>query len=308
MELVIEVEELTKYYGSILAVDSISFSVLRGEIFGLLGPNGAGKTTTVRMLTGLTRPTKGTAKVMGFDIVRDPKKAKRRMNLVPEVSNVYAELSVWDNLMFAGEIYGVPSAERRRRGKELLEIFGLYDRRGDKAGKLSKGLKRRVVIAMALMNEPELLFLDEPTSGLDVPSARLIRNLIRNLSKEGVTIFLTTHNMEEANYLCERIAIMSHGKIAAIDSPENLKNSIESSKSVVISFSELRRELREKLSKLQGVERVIVEGDKFKLYTADPSIVLEEVFRLAQGEGLRIVSINTMGPSLEDVFMILTGR
>ena len=308
LELVIEAEGLTKRYGHILAVDHISFGVLKGEVFGFLGPNGAGKTTTIRMLTGLTKPTEGTARVMGFDIIRESKKAKKRIGLVPEVSNVYEELSVWDNLMFAGEIYGVPSVERKQKGRELLEMFELYDRRRDKAGKLSKGLKRRVAIAMALMNEPELLFLDEPTSGLDVPSARMIRNFIRSLNREGVTIFLATHNMEEANSLCERIAIMKQGRIVAVDSPEKLKNTIESSKSVVVSFSRLSRELKGKLEKLQGVERVVVEGDKFRLYTADPPTVLEGVFMLAQREGLRIISVNTMAPSLEDVFMMLIKR
>ena len=308
MEYVIEVEELTKYYGPILAVDHIDFSVRKGEIFGFLGPNGAGKTTTVRMLTGLTKPTEGTARVMGYDVVRESKKAKRGIGLVPEVSNVYSELSVWDNLMFSGEIYGVPSGLRREKAKELLELFGLYDRRRDKAGKLSKGLRRRLTIAMALMNNPEILFLDEPTSGLDVPSARLIRNLVRSLNRSGVTIFLTTHNMEEANSLCERIAIMNHGRIAAIDSPENLKNTIESSKSVVVSFSVFSKSLVDKLDRIEGVERVVVEGDKFRLYTAYPPVVLESVFRLAQREGLKIISINTMGPSLEDVFMMLVGE
>jgi len=308
MEYVIEVEELTKYYGPILAVDHIDFSVRKGEIFGFLGPNGAGKTTTVRMLTGLTKPTEGTARVMGYDVVRESKKAKRGIGLVPEVSNVYSELSVWDNLMFSGEIYGVPSGLRREKAKELLELFGLYDRRRDKAGKLSKGLRRRLTIAMALMNNPEILFLDEPTSGLDVPSARLIRNLVRSLNRSGVTIFLTTHNMEEANSLCERIAIMNHGRIAAIDSPENLKNTIESSKSVVVSFSVFSKSLIDKLGRIEGVERVVVEGDKFRLYTAYPPVVLESVFRLAQREGLKIISINTMGPSLEDVFMMLVGE
>ncbi|RLF34823.1 MAG: ATP-binding protein [Thermoplasmata archaeon] len=306
--MVIEAEGLTKRYGHILAVDHISFGVLKGEVFGFLGPNGAGKTTTIRMLTGLTKPTEGTARVMGFDIIRESKKAKKRIGLVPEVSNVYEELSVWDNLMFAGEIYGVPSVERKQKGRELLEMFELYYRRRDKAGKLSKGLKRRVAIAMALMNEPELLFLDEPTSGLDVPSARMIRNFIRSLNREGVTIFLATHNMEEANSLCERIAIMKQGRIVAVDSPEKLKNTIESSKSIVVSFSRLSRELKGKLEKLQGVERVVVEGDKFRLYTADPPTVLEGVFMLAQREGLRIISVNTMAPSLEDVFMMLIKR
>ncbi len=307
MEPAIEAEGLTKYYGPLLAVDHVSFTVYRGELFGFLGPNGAGKTTTVRMLTGLTRPTDGTARVLGFDIVREPRRAKRRIGLLPEVSNVYHELSVWDNLMFAGEIYGVPGPERRRRGRELLEMLGLYERRREKAGRLSKGLRRRLAIAMALINDPELLFLDEPTSGLDVPSARLIRGLIRDLNRDGVTVFLTTHNMEEAGSLCERVAIINRGRIAAVDTPENLKGVVECSRSVVVSFSRPPRELAGKLGDLPGVERIVVEGDRARLYTADPPTVLEAVFEFARREGVRITSVNTLGPSLEDVFMALVG-
>jgi len=307
MARVIEVKELTKYYGSLLAVDHITFHVNRGEIFGFLGPNGAGKTTTVRMLTGLTTPTSGTAIVVGHDVVREPRAAKRKIGLLPEASNVYTELSVWDNVMFSGEIHGVPGRERQRRAKELLEMFGLYNRRRQKAGKLSKGLKRRLSIAMALIHEPEVLFLDEPTSGLDVQSTRLVRQIIRRLNRSGTTIFLTTHNMEEANTLCHRIAVINRGKLAAVDTPERLKAVAERTHSVVVSFSTRPRGLKEKLGKLPAVESVLEEGDKFRLYTRDPPVVLESLLELARAEGMKIISLNTLGPTLEDVFIRLTG-
>ncbi len=307
MEAAIEVEELTKYYGPVLAVDHITFKVEKGEIFGFLGPNGAGKTTTVRILTGLTAPTSGTAKVAGHDVVREAREAKMSIGLVPEMSNIYSELSVWDNVIFSGEIHGVPRRERQMRAKELLEMFELHEKRKEKAGKLSKGLKRRLSIAMALVHDPEILFLDEPTSGLDVPSARLLREIVRRLNREGTTIFLTTHNMEEANSLCQRIAVINRGRIAAIDSPEKLKMVVSRTHSVVVSFSDRPRWLRSRLERLAEVEKVIEEGDKFRLYTGDPPTVLEGVFELAKKEGLRILSLNTSGPSLEDVFMRLAG-
>jgi len=307
VEPAIEVEELTKYYGSVLAVDHITFEVKRGEIFGFLGPNGAGKTTTVRILTGLTLPTSGTAKVVGYDVVKESRRAKMSIGLVPEISNIYSELSVWDNVIFSGEIHGVPRKERQKRARKLLEMFGLYDKKKEKAGKLSKGLKRRLAIAMALVHEPKVLFLDEPASGLDVPSAKLLREIVRKLNKEGTTIFLTTHNMEEANSLCQRIAVINRGRIAAIDSPERLKMIVSRTHSVVVSFSEWLEGLRSKLESLDGVEKVVEEGDKFRLYTGDPPTVLEEVFELAKRENLRIITLNTSSPSLEDIFMRLAG-
>ena len=307
VEPAIEVEELTKYYGSVLAVDHITFEVKRGEIFGFLGPNGAGKTTTVRILTGLTLPTSGTAKVVGYDVVKESRRAKMSIGLVPEISNIYSELSVWDNVIFSGEIHWVPRKERQKRARKLLEMFGLYDKKKEKAGKLSKGLKRRLAIAMALVHEPKVLFLDEPTSGLDVPSAKLLREIVRKLNREGTTIFLTTHNMEEANSLCQRIAVINRGRIAAIDSPERLKMIVSRTHSVVVSFSERLEGLRSKPESLDGVEKVVEEGDKFRLYTGDPPTVLEEVFELAKRENLRIITLNTSSPSLEDVFMRLAG-
>ena len=223
----IEVSGLTKYYERFLAVDHISFEVKQGEIFGFLGPNGAGKTTTTRMLTGQTKPTSGTLMVSGKDVIQQPVDAKKSMGVVPENSNVYDEMSAWDNLIFAAQLYRVPREKREGKAKELLELFGLYERRKDRAGVFSKGLKRRLTIAAALVHTPSILFLDEPTSGLDVQSSRMIRNLVKDLNKTGVTVFLTTHYLEEADQLCQRVAMINKGKIVALDTPEKLKASVE---------------------------------------------------------------------------------
>jgi ABC-2 type transport system ATP-binding protein len=202
----IEVENLTKYYGNLLAVDHISFAVRQGEVFGFLGPNGAGKTTTQRMLTTLLEPTEGRIVTFGHDLARDAHQVKRRMGLVPEESNIYTELTAWDNLMFIAQLYCVPRSERASRAQEWLEAFGLWEKRGVKADNFSKGMRRRLSIAMAIIHKPSLLFLDEPTPGLDAQSSRAIRDLIRQLNAEGTTIFLTTHQIEEANQLCDRVA------------------------------------------------------------------------------------------------------
>jgi ABC-2 type transport system ATP-binding protein len=224
MESVIQAGGLTKKYGDVIAVHDVSFEVGRGEIFGLLGPNGAGKTTTIRILTGLTKPTSGTAIVAGRDCVSESLAVKQRIGVVSEVSNLYNEMSAWDNLMFIGGLYGVEKSTRTERAEELLEAIQLHERRNDRLGTYSKGMKRRVRIATALVHNPEVLFLDEPTSGLDVQSSRLIRSIIMGLSKKGTTVFLTTHYIEEADQLCNKVAIIREGRIVAEDSPEKLKH------------------------------------------------------------------------------------
>jgi ABC-2 type transport system ATP-binding protein len=209
--------------------------------------------------------------------------------------------------MFSAELYGVGWSERESRGKELLELFGLYERRGDKARGFSKGMKRRLTLAMGLINEPRLLFLDEPTSGLDVQSNLIIREVIRNLNSKGVTVFLTTHNIEEANLICDRVAIINKGRIAAIDSPERLKGTIQSVQSVEVAFDRTMPDPTGSLQKIAQVSEVRKEGDKFRLFTEDPSAVIAQVTEYARSNGVRIVSLNTYGPSLEDVFIKLTG-
>lgn len=306
MKNAIEAINLTKYFGDILAVDHINFAVEKGEIFGFLGPNGAGKTTTIRMLTGLTKPSEGTAEIFGYDIQNETLAAKRLMGIVPEISNVYDDLSAWDNLMFTCELYHISRAEREKRAKEVLDMFELYNRRNEKAKGFSKGMKRRLTIAMGLINDPSLLFLDEPTSGLDVQSVRSIKDIIMEMNQKGVTVFLTTHNIEEANLTCDRVAIINKGKIAAIDTPERLKKTIQSVQSIEIAFDKTLPELLKELENIPFVNEVRKEGDKFRLYTHDPAGVLEGLWEYAKTKNLKPITLNTLGPSLEDVFVRLT--
>ncbi len=223
MEDVIYVKELTKRFGDFTAVDEISFEVRNGEIFGFLGPNGAGKTTTIRMLAGLSKPTAGNASVLGFDIRSEIINVKRRIGVVPEISNLYDELSAFGNLLFMAQLYGVAPSLRKKRAEELLKTFRLYERKDGVFRSFSRGMKRALTIAAALVHNPEVLFLDEPTIGLDVVAARSLRNLMSNLHRQGVTIFLTTHYLEEADLLCDRVAVLVKGKILAVDSPQKLK-------------------------------------------------------------------------------------
>ncbi len=304
MKNVIEAEGLTKNYGELIAVDHINLNVVSGEIFGFLGPNGAGKTTTVRMLTGIIKPTRGRVRIAGFDLLRDPIKAKEVMGVVPELSNAYNELSAWKNLQLMAELYGVPAKDAKVRAEELLVRFGLHDRKDHKTKTFSKGMKQRLVIAMSLMSDPEILFLDEPTSGLDVMSARMIKDVLQELNNRGKTIFLTTHYMEEANQLCNRVAIINHGKIAAIDAPEKLKARMGGLGRLEVSFkahvdsSDLRR--------ISGVTDVRESGDKTYLHTDEPGMTIPHLVDYCRSGGIEIVTLHTLTPTLEDVFIKLT--
>ena len=215
----IEVHHLTRDYNGLRAVDQISFAVEPGEIFGFLGPNGAGKSTTIKMLTGQLRPTAGTASVAGYDILEQREQLQARIGVVFEFQNIYERLSARDNLLFTARLYGVPKS----RVDEVLQMVGLTEKANEKAKKYSNGMKQRLLIARALLPSPEVIFLDEPTKGLDPGVARAIRNIVADLAKEGVTIFLTTHYMEEADRLCRRVAILEKGKIVALDTPAQLK-------------------------------------------------------------------------------------
>lgn len=215
----IEAQKLTRDYNNLRAVNQISFTVEPGEIFGFLGPNGAGKTTTIKMLTGQLRPTDGTAKVAGWDIVHQREQLQPRIGVVFEHQNIYERLSARDNLIFTARLYGVD----KKRVDDVLEKVGLSERAKEKAKKYSNGMKQRLLIARALLPSPEVIFLDEPTKGLDPGMARVIRTLIVELAEQGVTIFLTTHYMEEADQLSDRVAILEKGKIVALDAPKQLK-------------------------------------------------------------------------------------
>jgi ABC-2 type transport system ATP-binding protein len=306
MTKTIVASDLTRYHGDLLAVDHVSFEVERGEIFGYLGPNGAGKTTTINMLIGLLSPTEGRATIGGYDTQRDLRKIKRIIGVVPEVSNVYNELTAWDNLIFAAELYNVPRSERKARAEELLETFGLSERRRSRVQSFSRGMKRRLTIAMALVHRPSILFLDEPTSGLDVRSAVFVRDLIRQLKGEGITVFLTTHYIEEADQLCDKVAIIHGGRIVVNDAPEKLKSLILGVHTIEVSFDGGGNG---KLSDLEAIPRcdaAVQQGDKFKLYTQEPAELLPGLVSYAQESALSVVSLNTLKPRLEDVFLKMT--
>ncbi len=216
---VIVVNELVKAFGPLKALDRVSFSVRQGEVFGYLGPNGAGKTTTIKILAGLLPRDGGQINISGWDIAVDPVAVKKRIGVVPEEANLYPELSCRRNLDYLAELYGLGRRQRQLRVQELLDYFELQGRAADRFGNLSRGLKRRLTLAAALLHEPEVLFLDEPTSGLDVISARSLRELIRTISRRGVTVFLTTHNLQEAEELCQRLVILIRGRVAATGTP-----------------------------------------------------------------------------------------
>ena len=305
-EYAIRVINLTKYYGELLAVDHINFKVYKGEVFGFLGPNGAGKTTTIRMLTGLLTPNSGDVFIDELDITRDPIKVKTKLGIIPEMGNIYVDLTARQNILLAGKYYGVPRKELQKKADSLLEEFGLFERRNALVKTFSKGMKQRVNVASALVHNPEILFLDEPTSGLDVQSQRLIRNIVKEMNQKGTTVFLTTHNIEEANMLCERVGIIDKGKIAAIDTPEKLKRTFEETQSIEISFN---KAIDGNLIKKPGVvSRIEKLGDKWKLYTDNPDQLVKYLAKFAENQKLTIISLQICGVSLEDAFIKLTER
>jgi ABC-2 type transport system ATP-binding protein len=305
-QIAIEAHALTRRYGPTTAVDHVSFSVRRGEIFGFLGPNGAGKSTTVRMLTGFIAPSEGTAVLDGHDIETDALAARQRVGVVPEEASIYMDLTVWQNVMLMAELYGVPRAGRLVQGTELLTLFGLGDRKGHKGRSLSKGLRQRLMLCMALVGEPAILFLDEPTTGLDVASAHLIRETIARLNRErGLTVFLTTHNLEEANALCHRVAIINRGRLAAVDTPQALRGTIEARRSVEATFGEPLQAMPEVTDPGAEVES-FAGGTGVRIFTRAPGRMAQELVTWASSRSLRVESIATRAPSLEDVFLALT--
>ncbi len=307
METVIEVKGLTRKFGHMVAVDHVEFGVYQGETFGFLGPNGAGKTTTVRMLTGVIDPTEGTASIQGHDISKEPLLSRAHIAVVPEEANVYLDLSVWQNLMLMAELYGVARHRRLQEAERLLDALGLADRKKQKARVLSKGLRQRLMLCAALVTGPEVLFLDESTSGLDVQSARLIRQIVSELNRSGLTVFLTTHNMSEADEMCSRVAIIDKGCIAAVDTPEKLRSIMSSRQYVEVCFAGAAPEHNE-LESLPGVSKIDADNRTFRLYSKLPGQVVTEVVRLADSRGLEITDLGNHKPSLEDVFLHLTSE
>ena len=300
----IEVRNLTKRYDGLTAVDNICFEVRKGELFGFLGPNGAGKTTTVRIITGVIKADDGTALVMGSRA--GSLKAKQVAGVVPEMANAYNDLSGWKNLLLMAELYGIASGEAKERGEVLLKDLGLLERKDGLVKTYSKGMKQRLILGMALISDPQILFLDEPTSGLDVQSTRLIKSLIKSLNDKGKTVFLTTHDMDEANQLCDRVAIINKGKIVAIDAPERLRIATSGRRSVEVSFTDSVSV--NNLARLPSVNEVQKIGDKYRLYTDDPGDLVVTLVNFSASNKLKIISLNILAPSLEDAFVALTEK
>ncbi len=300
----IKVDGITKRFGKLVAVNDVSFSVGKGEIFGFLGPNGAGKTTTIRMLTGILTPDSGKITIHGTDIAKDPIRAKTMMGVIPEEGNVYGDLTARQNLTLTGKYYGLSKNVIARRAGELLGELGLSERGDDRVITFSKGMKQRVSIGCAIIHEPKILFLDEPTEGLDVQSRRLIVDTINRMNERGCTVFLTTHNIEEANRLCEMVCIINKGSIVAIDRPEKLKNTFDRTQTIEVSFN--RKMSKQSLSD-ESIKRVESFGDKLRLHTDNPDKTVRYLVALAQERELEITSLITCGPSLEEAFVKLTG-
>lgn len=304
----LKISDLAKRYAHLWALKGISFSVEIGEIFGFLGPNGAGKTTTLRIITGLSRPNRGEVFVFDHNVKKEEIWVKQHIGVVPEVSNLYPELSAVDNLIFMAQLYGIPRKNRQERARNLLKEFGLYEKRRLLFSHLSKGMKRSLTIAAALIHKPEIIFLDEPTTGLDVASSRHLRLLIKQLHQSGVTIFLTTHNITEAEQLCDRIAIIVEGKIVGINTTQALKQMVPAASNLLLlRVDKANNSLKQILSKLDRVKGLIIENSLIRFQSDDLNLALESILKIFDKENIKIQSINTASPSLEDAFVYLTG-
>ena len=290
----------------IRAVDDINFEVKEGEIFGFLGPNGAGKTTTIRMMTGVLRPTKGEIKLLGLNAWKNQIAVKQVTGNVPEMANVYFSFSGWENLMFIGEIYGISKKERIIRAEMLLKKFDLYEKRTLKAKKYSKGMKQRLLLCMALITNPKILFLDEPTSGLDVQSAKIIKQLIREYNEQGMTIFLTTHDMEVANELCDRIAIINHGKIISLDTPKNIRKITQDYQAIDLYFTD-RLDTGE-LKNLNTIREVQEAQEGLHIIVDDIHESICEIIDYIKSHNIKIKHLSTHQPKLEEAFLKIIER
>lgn len=295
--------ELRKSFGKVKAVDGVDFEVEKGEFFGLLGPNGAGKTTTIRMLDGIMDPDSGQVLIDGKDMAKYRLESKARMGIIPEIGNVYPDLSARQNLELFAQFYGIGKERRKELATRMLQDLGLTERADDLLRGFSKGMKQRVSIGCAMVHEPEILFLDEPTEGLDVQSRRMIIDKVKELNAKGSTILLTTHNIEEARRLCQRVCIINKGKVVANDSPERLRSTFTEVQSVEVAFD---RKVGCDLFSETCIASVTEYGDKIRLYTNDPDRVIEFLVRFKNERGLKIVSLQVLGPTLEDVFVKLT--
>lgn len=310
-DISIHTDNLTKKFGDLLAVDSISFDVKKGEIFGFLGPNGAGKTTTIRMLCTLTRPTGGTATVAGLDIRKDDNAVREHIGLVSEKMIMYDRLTAYENLKLFAKLYNIPRERMDAKIDQLLKLVNMEKWRDTQIGTFSTGMKQRINVIRALLNEPNILFLDEPTLGLDPQSTAEIREFIRKINTEsGTTIILTTHMMVEADLLCDRLGIIDHGKIVAMDTPANLKRMISGNDALVIELDipNLTNSLVDELEAQECVKTISrLDNTRIRMQATGEE-AFDVILDTVRSRGGKIRSVKNQEPTLEDVFLHITGR
>lgn len=305
----IELNQLTKRFGPLTAVGHLSIAIEGGEVFGLLGPNGAGKTTTVRMLACLISPSDGSAKVGGYDISTEPMKVRAMVGILTENPSLYERLTANENMDFFAQAYGLSDAqERQDRIKELLDFFELWERRNDKVGKLSKGMKQKLAIARTLVHKPPILLLDEPTAGLDPESAKGIRDLIASLSeRENHTVLLCTHHLEDAEKLCDRVMIVNRGRRVIVGTPEELQDRIAGRPKLQVTLKKLDQSLVRAVKEIEQVREVYVNNDATSMViTVDDlsETTPEIVGRIVRAGGM-VLSVTTLRPSLEEAYLKL---
>lgn len=314
-EIAIEAADLQKHFQDVKAVDGINFKVKRGECFGFLGPNGAGKTTTINIITCYLKPTGGSAAVDGFDVVKDSNKVKKLIGICPQENIFYEELSVWQNVMFFGKMYSIEKKLLKSRAEELLKKVGLIEKKKTRAEKLSGGMKRRLNLVLGLVHDPDILFLDEPTAGLDPQSRRLLWDYIFELKGKNKTIFLTTHYMDEADILSDHLAIIDHGKIIAMGTPEKLKETIGKGDLLSLKIDGPIKNLLECVKELKQKDYIIdanyIKEELVTRITAMDGLgkigKIIDVFTKVH-KGLQVVDVAVQRNSLENVFLSLTGR
>ena len=304
----IQVQDLHKNFGEVYAVQGVSFDVQAGEIFSLLGPNGAGKTTIISMLSCLLKPTQGDALVMSHSITREQMAVKEAIGVVPQEIALYEDLSARENLNFWGKMYGLRGAPLKQRVDEVLDVIGLADRQKGRVSKFSGGMKRRLNIGIALLHRPQVIIMDEPTVGIDPQSRRNILDSVKELNQQGMTVFYTTHDMEEAQELSDHIAIMDLGKLIAYGTHDELVQIVGEMDRITLTINAESAQVMERWKATEGVQQVTAEDGTLELLVDDSNLVLPRLFESATQAGVRITSVDIQEPNLETVFLHLTGR
>jgi ABC-2 type transport system ATP-binding protein len=288
-------------------LDNLSFAVRYGEIFGLLGPNGSGKTTSINIVSGLSKPTFGQVKVLGYEITQNTHAVHAALGAVPQETALYEELTAWTNMTIHADLYGVRRSERRQRITDMLNLVQLYERRDNRVSTFSGGMKRRLALARALLHDPKLLYLDEPTLGVDVQSRRALWDYILDLKKKGKTILLTTNYLEEANVLCDRLAILDHGRLVALDTTSNLKRRYGDTIIEIVTASPISQHIITQIHALSGVTEVHQNDRVLKIaLTGDDTSIIGKIIMVVTKETV-LRTISQREPNLDEIFLNLTG-